>query len=386
MADIRLVNVTKRYDEVVAVKNMNLEVGDKEFTVFLGPSGCGKTTTLRSIAGLEHPEEGDIFIDKVRVNDLTPADRDIAFVFQFYALYPHMTVYENMAFPLKAIKMPKSEIDERVKEVAAILRISHLLNRKPSKLSGGEMQRVALGRAMVRRPKAFLMDEPLTNLDAKLRAEMRAELKRLQNDIGATTIYVTHDQVEAMSMGDKIAVMNEGLLQQIGTPDEIYNHPSSLFVAGFVGSPAMNLVNCEISEESARAYLQIKSSELKIQLSDEVKKVVEAKSSSRELVLGIRAEDIFVYKENRVGALLATPSSVSSSAPLFETEVYVVEPLGSENIIDLRIGHDSKTGAEVILRARTLPTFTASIGQKLWMDIDKTRMHIFDKQTEKAIV
>lgn len=245
MAEVRVENLVKRFEDVVAVNDISLEVKDGEFVVLLGPTGCGKTTTLRCIAGLETPDSGEIYIDGRPVTKLSPAERDIAFVFQTFALYPHMRVYDNIAFPLKAVKLPKEEIDKRVREVAEILRISHLLSRRPGKLSGGEMQRVALGRAMVRRPKVFLMDEPLTSLDAKLRAEMRAELKRLQTDQNATTIYVTHDQLEAMSMGDRIAVMDAGKILQIGTPMDVYNHPENLFVAGFIGTPEMNMIPCE---------------------------------------------------------------------------------------------------------------------------------------------
>jgi len=360
MADVVLKNITKRYDEVVAVRDLHLEVRDREFMVFLGPSGCGKTTTLRSIAGLEHPEEGDIFIDGVRVNDLPPSERDIAFVFQFYALYPHMTVYNNLAFPLKAVRMPADAIDARVKEVARILHIEALLNRRPEKLSGGEMQRVALGRAMVRRPKVFLMDEPLTNLDAKLRAEMRAELKRLQNDIGATTIYVTHDQLEAMSMGDRIAVMNEGLLQQIGTPGEVYDHPRNLFVAGFIGSPAMNFIPCRL-HEGDKLLLDHKTAVLALKAS-----VIERLKGAGplEMVLGVRPEDIEIATEEH--------------AEFLQAEVYVVEPLGSENIVDLRLGPH-------VLRVRTAPTFLPKIGEHLWMRINQDRMHLFDTRTTEAI-
>ncbi|MFC1716803.1 ABC transporter ATP-binding protein [Candidatus Poribacteria bacterium] len=364
MADVRVENLTKRYDEVVAVSNLSLEVKDQEFMVFLGPSGCGKTTTLRSIAGLEHPDEGSIYIDDVLVNDLPPASRDVAFVFQFYALYPHMTVYDNMAFPLKAVKTPKPEIDQRVKEVAAVLQIESMLSRTPGKLSGGEMQRVALGRAMVRRPKVFLMDEPLTNLDAKLRSEMRAELKRLQKDLGATTIYVTHDQLEAMSMGDKIAVINGGIVQQIGDPSDIYDHPASLFVAGFVGSPTMNLLDCVYSQEDGQSFLIAGKNDFKLDISDALGKKIQENATGEGLILGIRAEDIFVRKD-------ATNETI-------QTEVYVVEPLGSENIIDLKIGDN-------LLRARTLPTVQPGIGQPIYMWFDKDRMHVFDKSTEKAI-
>ncbi|MGQ9609366.1 MAG: ABC transporter ATP-binding protein [bacterium] len=364
MADVRVENLVKCFGNVVAVNNLSLEVKNREFTVFLGPSGCGKTTTLRSIAGLEHPDEGNIYIDDVLVNDLSPADRDVAFVFQFYALYPHMTVYDNMAFPLKAVKMPKSEIDVRIREVSKVLRIENILSRTPEKLSGGEMQRVALGRAMVRRPKVFLMDEPLTNLDAKLRAEMRAELKRLQRDISATTIYVTHDQLEAMSMGDKIVVMNQGLIQQIGTPAEVYDHPANLFVAGFVGSPTMNFINCVYTQENGKVFLIAGNNDFKIEIPDEMQVKIRNSSTSPNLILGIRSEDIFIKE--------ASPDTI-------QAEVYIVEPLGSENIIDLKIG-------ENILKAKTLPTFMPDVGQPVHVWFNKERMHIFDKNTEKAIL
>jgi multiple sugar transport system ATP-binding protein len=275
-----------------------------------------------------------------------------------------MTVYDNMAFPLKAVKTPKPEIDERVREVAAVLRIERLLDRTPAKLSGGEMQRVALGRAMVRRPKVFLMDEPLTNLDAKLRAEMRAELKRLQKDIGATTIYVTHDQLEAMSMGDKIAVINGGVIQQIGNPGQIYDHPASLFVAGFVGSPTMNLLDCTYTQEGGQSFLIVGANDFRLAISDALGKQIQEKATGEKLILGIRAEDIFVREEASEETVL--------------TEVYIVEPLGSENIIDLRIGDN-------ILKAKTLPTVQPDIGQPIQMWFDKDRMHVFDGNTEKAI-
>jgi multiple sugar transport system ATP-binding protein len=385
MADVQLRNVTKRYDELVAVRDLSLEVKDREFVVFLGPSGCGKTTTLRSIAGLEHPEHGDIFIDGERVNALTPAERDIAFVFQFYALYPHMSVYDNLAFPLKAGRASKEVIDQRIREVAAVLHIEPLLKRRPGKLSGGEMQRVAIGRAMVRRPKVFLMDEPLTNLDAKLRGEMRAELKRLQNDIGATTIYVTHDQLEAMSMGDRIAVMNGGVLQQMGTPGEVYNHPKNLFVAGFIGSPAMNFVPCRVSDDGAALLLGDGSSVLCLTETTR-RRLAESmtndrrpttddgapRTAHRALVLGVRPEDIHVSREELPEGMPA--------------EVYVLEPLGSENIIDLRLTGGSAEGFSVILmKSRTAPTFNPRMGDRLWARIDQERMHLFDVETTEAL-
>src|SRR6476660_6319114 len=248
MAEIRINHITKRFGDFVALHELDLTIRDGEFLVLLGPSGCGKTTTLRSVAGLERQTSGDIFIGDTLVNNLPPGDRDIAMVFQFYALYPHFSAFDNIAFPLRTQRTPQAEIEERVRAVARTLRIEHLLRRRPKQLSGGEQQRVALGRAMVRRPRVFLMDEPLTNLDAKLRSEMRAEVKRLQKDLNATTIYVTHDQIEAMSMGDRIAVMKQGGIEQVGTPDEVYNHPKSRFVAGFVGSPAMNILPAEYSD------------------------------------------------------------------------------------------------------------------------------------------
>jgi multiple sugar transport system ATP-binding protein len=377
MAHVQLHNITKRYDSLTAINNLSLEVKDQEFVVFLGPSGCGKTTTLRSIAGLEHPEEGEILIDGKRVNNLSPADRDIAMVFQFYALYPHMTVYDNMAFPMRAVRTPKEEIDRRVRDVAKILHVEHLLQRRPAKLSGGEMQRVAIGRAMVRRPKVFLMDEPLTNLDAKLRSEMRAELKRLQNDIGATTVYVTHDQLEAMSMGDRIAVMSQGLLQQMGTPGEVYDHPKNLFVAGFIGSPAMNFIPCRLLPDRAGLEFLAPATAAELpmgmtagpasavlSLTEGTRQRLAAKTVTGDLVLGVRPEDIELSRAEKPEFLRA--------------EVYVVEPLGSENIVDLRLaGH--------VFKARTAPTFTAGIGDPMWTRIDQSRMHLFDAQTTEAL-
>jgi multiple sugar transport system ATP-binding protein len=377
MAHVQLTNITKRYDSLTAINDLSLEIKHQEFVVFLGPSGCGKTTTLRSIAGLEHPEQGDILIDGKRVNNLSPADRDIAMVFQFYALYPHMTVYDNMAFPMRAVRTPKEEIDRRVRDVSKILHVEHLLQRRPGKLSGGEMQRVAIGRAMVRRPKVFLMDEPLTNLDAKLRSEMRAELKRLQNDIGATTVYVTHDQLEAMSMGDRIAVMSQGLLQQMGTPGEVYDHPRNLFVAGFIGSPAMNFIPCRLLPDRAGLEFLAPASAAELplgmtagpasavlSLTEGTRQRLAAKTVTGDLVLGVRPEDIELSRAEKPEFLRA--------------EVYVVEPLGSENIVDLRLaGH--------VFKARTAPTFTAGIGDPMWTRIDQSRMHLFDAQTTEAL-
>ncbi len=377
MAEIKLERLTKRFGDVVAINDMNLEIHDQEFVVFLGPSGCGKTTTLRAIAGLEHPDEGDIFIDGKRVNTLSPADRDIAFVFQFYALYPHLTVYDNIAFPLKAVKAPKSEIQERVKVVASILQIQAMLDRKPSHLSGGEMQRVALGRAMVRRPKAFLMDEPMSNLDAKLRVNMRTELKRLQHKLGATTIFVTHDQGEALSMADRIVIMHQGSLQQIGTPQEVYNQPQTVFVAQFMGSPAMNLINGKVQSQAALTPDPIKGEEPVLHLTHtDVWLKLSAAQLSRigrldELIFGIRPEHMIVSKE---------PGEKGFKAP-----VHLVEALGSVNIIDIFLGENPETGDLVLLRARTHPAFRPDVGQPIWFDFDAKQVHLFDRDTEQVI-
>ena len=371
MAHIKLENIVKRYGDVVAVKDFNLEVEDKEFVVFLGPSGCGKTTTLRLIAGLEDPEEGDIFIDGQRVNDLSPADRDIAFVFQFYALYPHLSVYDNIAFPLKAVKLSKSEIDAQVKRVAGILQISDILDRKPNVLSGGEMQRVALGRAMVRQPKVYLLDEPMANLDAKIRVDTRAEIKRLQHEIGATTIFVTHDQVEAMSLADRIAVIHEGLLQQIGTPHEIYNKPDSLFVAGFMGMPTMNLLDAEVTVRGGESVLWLRHTDIYFSLSPERQANTTSRAVENGLVFGIRPEHITAGHQ--------------SGGDAIPVDVHLVEPLGPVNILDIRLGTHPETQEPILLRVRTHPTFQVTAADTVWLNFDEAEMHLFDRETERAI-
>lgn len=371
MAHIKLENVVKRFGDVVAVKDFNLEIADKEFVVFLGPSGCGKTTTLRLIAGLEHPEEGDIFIDGQRVNDLSPADRDIAFVFQFYALYPHLNVYDNIAFPLKAVNVSKTEIDTQVKRVAKILQISDMLNRKPSVLSGGEMQRVALGRAMVRQPKVYLLDEPMANLDAKMRVDTRAEIKRLQHEIGATTIFVTHDQVEAMSLADRIAVIHLGVLQQIGTPDEVYNKPQSLFVAGFMGMPTMNLLDAELTHQEGESVLRLSHTDVHLRLSPERQSCITAAAQENGLVFGIRPEHISAASQ-------ANGHNISA-------HVHLIEPLGAVNILDILLGTYPETQDPILLRVRTHPTFQVAVGDTIWLDFDAAEMHLFDQETEQAV-
>lgn len=357
MATVEVRNLVKRFDNNIAVNRVNITIPDGAFQVFLGPSGCGKTTTLRCIAGLEQPEEGQILIDGEDVTRWPPSARDIAMVFQQYAIYPHMTVAENLAFPLKAVRTPRLIIEERVQEVASKLHIERLLARKPGKLSGGEMQRVAIGRAIVRRPKVFLMDEPLSNLDAKLRTEMRAEIKRLQTDLGVTTIYVTHDQLEAMSMADKIAVMYGGIIQQNDTPSNVYNRPANLFVAGFIGSPSMNFVECSLRED--RKVLML-AGDIPLGIPLEAGLRFRDVPTNKPLVLGVRPEDILLRTD---------------APPDFEqVEVYFVEPLGAETIVDLRLG-------EHLLKVRVAPTFQAHIGQRLTMRIDLARSHLFDAET-----
>jgi len=363
MARVLVRNLTKRFGKVVAVNQLNLEVEDKKFVCFLGPSGCGKTTTLRMIAGLEVPDEGEIYIGDELVNDLTPAERDTAMVFQFYALYPTLTVYDNLAFPLRTQKTPKDEVDKRVREVADILGVGKILHLKPEQLTPGESQRVAIGRAIIRRPRVYLLDEPLTNLDAKLRARMRAELKRLQKELGQTAIYVTHDQLEAMTMADKIAVMNQGALQKYDTPENIYNHPNNLFVAGFIGSPSMNFLKCTLREMDDK--LSLDSGEFQLDVT-EFREIVLKEVESKEVILGIRPEHISVG-----------PSPSGTYA--FQGEVYVVEPLGDQTILDFKIGDN-------IVKAIVSPHFKADVGDKLWLSFSKDRFHIIDKRTEKVVI
>jgi len=363
LADVRLEGLTKHFGSVKAVDNLNLHIREKEFLTLLGPSGCGKTTSMRLIAGLETPTSGNIYIAGNLVNDLPPKDRDVAMVFQSYALYPHMTVYDNISFPLRMRKHPKDQIKKKVMEVCDLLHIRDLLERKPRQLSGGQQQRVALGRALVREPKVFLMDEPLSNLDAKLRVYMRAELKNLQKRIGITTIYVTHDQVEAMTMSDRIALMNQGVLQQLATTYEVYDRPADLFVAGFLGTPPMNFLSCSLTEEGKKMLLD--AGTFKLDVTD-LKDTVKSGASSSELILGVRPEDISLKKSK-------------SPEMMAEAEVYVTEPLGSEVIVDLKIGDD-------LVKVKTGPDFAMNIGEKVWIGLNKKKMHLFDKKTEKAII
>ncbi|QTA38111.1 sn-glycerol-3-phosphate ABC transporter ATP-binding protein UgpC [Thermosipho ferrireducens] len=368
MAQVHLEHVWKIYDgKVEAVKDATFTIEDKEFVVLLGPSGCGKTTTLRMIAGLEEITRGTLKIDGKVVNDVEPKDRDIAMVFQNYALYPHMTVFDNMAFGLKLRKVPKDEINRRVREAAKILGIEQLLDRKPRQLSGGQRQRVAVGRAIVRDPKVFLFDEPLSNLDAKLRVQMRSELKKLHHRLEATIVYVTHDQIEAMTMADKIIVMKDGVIQQIGTPNEIYNHPANIFVAGFIGSPAMNFVESTIIKDNGGLWIKSKGLKLKIPAKFEEKLT---DYIDKEVIFGIRPENIY----DKMFAIAPKEGENTATA-----KVDVVEPLGSETILHLMVGEDK-------IIAVVDPKTEAKEEQTMDIVFDMNTMHIFDKETEKSIL
>ncbi|MBE3583345.1 MAG: sn-glycerol-3-phosphate ABC transporter ATP-binding protein UgpC [Limnochordaceae bacterium] len=368
MASVTLENVTKRFGNVIAVNGATLEVKDEEFIVLVGPSGCGKSTTLRMIAGLEEVTEGNIYIGSTLVNNVPPKDRDIAMVFQNYALYPHMDVYNNMAFGLRLRKYPRAEIDRRVKEAAQMLGIENLLDRRPKALSGGQRQRVALGRAIVREPKVFLMDEPLSNLDAKLRVQMRAELSKLHNRLETTTIYVTHDQTEAMTMGDRIVVLRDGIIQQVGEPLEIYERPTNVFVAGFIGTPPMNFLNVVLRRENDVYYLD--GTAFKLPLPQD--KVVRFKNLApyidKMVTVGIRPEDIHDKK------LTANPKEEWS----IKAMVDVVEPMGAETYLYLSIG-------EHFMTARVDPRSKASDGEPYEVVLDMNRIHLFDHDTEERI-
>jgi multiple sugar transport system ATP-binding protein len=363
MAEVIVRKLNKKFDLTHVVKDVDLQIHDKEFVVFVGPSGCGKTTTLRMIAGLEAITSGDILIDDTIVNDVPPMDRDIAMVFQNYALYPHMSVAGNMAFGLKMRKFEKSEIESRIKRAADILGIGDLLHRKPRQLSGGQRQRVALGRAIVRDPKVFLFDEPLSNLDAKLRVQMRVELKKLHERLGTTAIYVTHDQVEAMTLGDRVVVMKDGLVQQVGEPLELYNTPANRFVAGFIGSPAMNFADVTLAASDGKVWAEAPG--LRIGLPEPVAHRVNGRNGGKATV-GIRPEDIHI-------AGPADPAELC-----FDVEVEVVEQLGSEILLDTRVGNSTFV-------ASVDPTLRTRVHDHLKLAINPARLHLFDAQTEAAI-
>lgn len=345
MSSVKLKNVSKKYDSKVVIDSIDLEIKDKEFVVLVGASGCGKSTILRMIAGLEEITDGDIFIGDKKVNDIPPKDRDIAFVFQSYALYPHMTVRENIAFGLKMRKVPKDEIEKKVKEAAEILNLTEYLDRKPKQLSGGQRQRVALGRAIVRNPKVFLMDEPLSNLDAKLRVQMRSEIKKLHEKLQTTFIYVTHDQTEALTMGDRIVVLDRGVIQQVDTPEKIYNNPSNTFVAGFVGSPQMNFIEAGIEDGF------VKFADVKIKLNTPV--------DCKKVVLGIRPEKM-----------------VCCGNIKFRAKVDMYELLGSEKIVYFNIGN-SKCSAKLP------PDY--QIGDDIELSVKEEDIYLFDFETGRRI-
>jgi len=363
MAKVVLKNLTKKFDEVVAVDNINSTIEDREFAVLVGPSGCGKTTTLRMIAGLEEITQGDIYIGDRLVNSVPPKDRDIAMVFQNYALYPHMNVYDNMAFGLKLRKTPKLEVQKRVMETAKILKIEDLLKRKPKQLSGGQRQRVALGRAIVRDPKVFLMDEPLSNLDAKLRVQMRTEIAKLHERLKATIVYVTHDQTEAMTMADKIIILKDGIVQQTGKPQEVYDRPDNMFVAGFIGSPAMNFLDITVTEQ-----MTLKGNIFELGTTDKVKKIIkDNKLTGKEIIIGIRPEDLedsnFVQGASRSNTITAN--------------VEVTEPMGSEIYVYVDI-------EGILITARVNPRSKYSSGDKATLYVDIDKIHMFNKETEKV--
>jgi multiple sugar transport system ATP-binding protein len=366
MASVTYDHVTKRFGDVVAVNDLNLEIKDKEFLVLVGPSGCGKTTALRLLAGLEEISNGNIYIGDRMVNDIPPKDRDIAMVFQSYALYPHMSVYDNMAFGLKLRKVPKADIDRRVKEAAGILGIEHLLDRKPKQLSGGQRQRVAVGRAIVREPAVFLFDEPLSNLDAKLRVQTRAEISKLHLRLETTFIYVTHDQVEAMTMASRIAVMKDGILQQLDTPQNLYDKPQNMFVAGFIGSPAMNFFETTVTGTKDEMYVDGGTFRVRVP-ANKVQGVMPY--LGKEVVFGVRPEDI--HDRDYV------PSGISA-APV-QAKVDVTELMGNEIYLYLLSGNKQFV-------ARVDPRTKAHLGGDVEVVMNMDNMHVFDPKTEKALL
>ncbi len=369
MASLSLKNIYKVYPNGFnAVKDFSMEIEDKEFIIFVGPSGCGKSTTLRMIAGLEDISSGELWIGDKMVNDVEPKDRDIAMVFQNYALYPHMSVYDNMAFGLKLRKVPKEKIDKQVHEAAKILDIEHLLDRKPKALSGGQRQRVAMGRAIVREPKVFLMDEPLSNLDAKLRVQMRVEISKLHQRLQTTIIYVTHDQTEAMTLGTRIVVMKDGIIQQIDTPQNLYDKPCNLFVAGFMGMPPMNFIDCKVVKSGADVLLMFGSHSIKVPES-KAQKLIAGDFIDKDVVLGIRPEDI--HDEQLF--IESSPESV------IDARINIYEMLGAQVYLYFTIDQFDIT-------ASVNPRTTARPGDSVQLAFDLSKIHVFDKETEEVII
>ena len=368
MASLSLKNICKTYPNgFQAVKNFNLDIADKEFIIFVGPSGCGKSTTLRMIAGLEEISSGELWIGNTLVNDVEPKDRDIAMVFQNYALYPHMSVYDNMAFGLKLRKTPKEKIDKLVHEAAKILDIEHLLDRKPKALSGGQRQRVAMGRAIVRNPKVFLMDEPLSNLDAKLRVQMRIEISKIHQRLEATIIYVTHDQTEALTLGTRIVVMKDGVMQQVASPIDLYTKPCNVFVAGFIGSPQMNFINCKAVKDGSDVKLEFGTYSVKLP-EGKAEKLVEGGYIDKDAIMGIRPEDI---KDEEIYVNNGTDN-------VLEATVKVYEMLGAEVFLYFTV-----EGFDITVRVN--PRTTARPGDTIKIALDTSKIHVFDKETEKVI-
>ncbi len=357
MVSVKLDKVSKYFGKVKAVDEVSLFIRDGEFVTLLGPSGCGKTTTLLMIAGIYKPTKGRIYFDDIDVTDIPPKDRNVGMVFQSYALYPHMTVYNNIAFPLKLKKLPKNEIDKKVKEVAKLLKIDHLLDRKPAQLSGGQQQRVALARALVKEPDVLLLDEPLSNLDALLRVYMRAELKRLQKTLGITAIYVTHDQIEALSMSDRIVVMNNGRIQQIGSPDEIYSKPSNTFVASFIGTPPMNLIPCRVVDGKT-----LECPGFKYVFENEIAEKILREHN--EIYFGIRPEDIMITSKENSDA---------------EAVILVVEPIGRDLVVTIQLGE------EHTIKLLAPPSINLKPGEKIYLKFKKEKIHLFEKKTGQRI-
>ena len=369
MADIKIIDAEKRFGANHVIRKLNLHVEHGEFVVLLGPSGCGKTTTLRALAGLESIDSGEIHIGDRRVDQLPPQQRDTAFVFQLYSLYPHLSAFDNIAFPLRASNLPEAQVRANVQQVAKVLRIEHLLAQRPSELAGGDMQRVTIGRALVRRPAVMLMDEPIGALDAKLREDMRAELRRLHVENQSTTVYVTHDQVEAMSMADKIGIMNDGVLQQYDSPTRVYDAPANLFVAQFVGSPIMNVIDCQCERKDDGLRLRLPGMQDGFALGPRAAAQL-AGPGSDELALGIRPEAISVARSAGPGAIQA--------------QVHLIEPMGAYDIVDIAMG--AANGGGAVLRARTASQFVRAQGDPVWLTLDDARTHFFSRKSGQRLL